>query len=194
MKKDRARRRSSASGGSIGWLNAKPKQGWPWYTTFSHVANYLCAFASQIWLLLWLIGPEAASNTSFVIDSKPLTPAWTGHSVLFALFAASCYLASLGCWFEGIFGARSDVDWLRRNVMQTVFILVYGIASLCLVVVYTGFLKDGPPTSCFPPVATLLWMACLGTATSFVVYGDPIKLTMHVISEDDSIGLTITVK
>ena len=76
------------------------------------------AFASNCWLLLWVVGPEDGN--------------WKGHTGLFVFYAAASYLACLGNYVEMRYGPRKAVI----ETKHTVFIAVYGFAALFLPTVY----------------------------------------------------------
>jgi len=101
-----------------------------WFEIFSASACALLAVASNLWLLLWLLGPASTGKLNQV---GPLTPvktedvsSWFLHTGLFIIYASGSYLACLGNYLEVTLGnsGRGSV-----GTKHTVFIAVYGFAA-----------------------------------------------------------------
>ena len=106
-------------------------------TWYEHFLSYACiqlAFASNGWLLMWLIGPASIGAWREVTLTPVAMPAWYIHSGLFVFYVVALYLACLANYLESRFGGRGGE--MRRK--HTVFICVYGSAVTAIVGLY-GF-------------------------------------------------------
>ena len=135
-----------------------------WYERFASFTTLWLAFASNCWLLLWVLGPASTG----MLETGPLMPAsdsdlpsWFFHTGLFVFYASGSYLACLGNYLESRLGG--PLGEIKRK--HTIFIGVYGFAVAFLTAVYSFSIwkyRQGQPPA-LPPYVTqsadILWCA-----------------------------------
>lgn len=144
---------------------------WPqWFAKWSAIA---LAFASNCWLLLWVVGPEDGN--------------WKGHTALFVFYAAASYLACLGNYVEMRYGTRAHVI----ETKHTAFILAYGLAALFLPTVYfidlIWYERGEKPV--LPPwvtqTADILWILCVMQITVYTPPDAPLRQIIELIPDEE---------
>lgn len=159
------------SKGSHTWVQVIPKSASIWL-----------ALSSNVWLLLWLIGPNADQPKD---SDGPVMKNWFGHTGIFINYLMALYLASLMNYLEVRTGPRSHVV----ETKHTAFIIIYGISGTYLTVVYFydllmyefGRKPALPPI--FTQAADIFWMACMGSIKSFLPPEQALKMTVEVLSD-----------
>jgi hypothetical protein len=165
----------------------------------------ILAFASNFWLLLWVLGP-ASTGTPDAGELKPAVEvdAWFLHTGLFVFYAGGSYLACLGNYFEVRYGSNGHTV----RTKHTAFTGVYGFAAAFLVAVYffdilecaappclllaralalnmgarcvRGRYEAGQPPA-LPPWMTqsadVLWMGCVMSISAYLPAEPPLKQT-----------------
>ena len=101
-----------------------------WHEHFSNITCVILAWASNFWLLLWLLGP-ASTGTPDAGVLKPAedVDAWFMHTGLFTFYASGSYLAVLGNYCEVRFGPAGASRVQRKH---TIFTWLYGFAAAIL--------------------------------------------------------------
>jgi hypothetical protein len=151
-----------------------------WQEWFATVSAILLAVASNVWLLLWSIGPNDGN--------------WTGHTAIFVFYALSSYAAVLGNYLEVRATNRAEI-----RVRHTVFVALYAFAAVFLTTLYftdigtfvpcpwanatmitvSEQLECAPPT--IPPWLTqtsdVLWMVCVVMITKFTPKDSAVVMT-----------------
>jgi hypothetical protein len=153
---------------------------------------WFMAFASNLWLLLWLIGP---ANTHYTEDPNDLTwethekgmLAWMTHIGLFGIYTLACFMAVLGNYLEVRFSPRSTV----LKPKHTAFVIIYGCSVFYLIFVYmyaiTLYELGEPPAtgSMYPTyIADFVWELCTLAVPFFTAPEIPLKITVEMANED----------
>ena len=154
-----------------------------WHERLSFHSCVPLALSSNLWLLLWLIGPP---------DDEPGTDAthalpWKWHTGFFFFYAFSSWLACAGAYCESAYGKFcGTVTTTHRN-----FVVAYGLAFFNMLGVYYYdliFYQKGedPALPWFvSQISDLLWLACLGMVPSpkFSAPEPPMQQTNVLSSE-----------
>lgn len=154
---------------------------------FSSGASYFLAFSSNLWLLLWLIGPNADQPKD---DDGPVVRNWMIHTGIFATYALASYSAALGNYLEVAYGPNPEVIQLKCKI----FIIIYGIVGTYLGVVYFYDLimyEYGQEPALHPiltQIADILWMCCIASMNSFMPPEPPLEFTCVVVTGDRALG------
>lgn len=159
---------------------------------FAKFTAWNMAFASNLWLLLWMVGP---ADTNYTSDPDDLTwntdmtgmLAWTIHILLFGLYCLSCFLALLGNFLEVRFSPRSGMlKWYHA-----VFVVIYGISVFYLLFVYMYAimkyeLGEPPATGSKWPtqIADLFWSFCTILMPYMSAPEIPLVITVDMQKED----------
>lgn len=155
--------------------------GWP--ERFSLATTYLHGVASMLWMLLWVVGPQ---------DGR-----WASHLGFFAAAIVFRYLCTLGNFVECYWseaGARLIVERKHK-----VFIVVYGVATTLLpmvyftnVAVYRSEGREGRDPLIPWQVSQaldVLWVACLASSSRLSVAEPPILVTRRVLEFGDEVAV-----
>jgi len=158
---------------------------------FAKFTTWNMAFASNGWLLLWLVGP---ADTHYTADVDMLTwdkdalgmVAWTIHIGIFGMYTLACFLALLGNWLEVRFSPRRAVlQWYH-----TAFVIVYGWAVMYLVFTYLYAimlyeLGEPPATGSKYPtlIADLVWSFATMAIPYFTAPEIPLKITVEMATD-----------
>lgn len=147
-----------------------------WADTAASCSATFLAIASNVWMVLWIVGPTDGN--------------WNAHTAVFIVYAAACYLATLGNYIETRFGdsgRRAHVINWKHNL----FLAIYTFATILLPACYITDLamyKPGrsPPV---PPWLTqtsdFLWMGCVMFITSFTPPDEPLKVVTELVTVDE---------
>ena len=137
--------------------------------------NYL-AFACNLGLLLWVIGPY--------------TPDWTAHTLIFLNYAVASYVAHLANFLEASKGSLAH----KVERKHRVFLATYTVAIILVPACYAtlGLAGDGDPDTAPPvhPVIThcidLFWLAHMLVEQSFTPPEQPLLMTLRVDEAEKS--------
>jgi len=157
--------------------------------TFSSFAACFLALASNLWLLLWIIGPGANQPRD---NDGPHLAHWMLHTGIFVTYAAASFMAQLGNVLEVMEGPDKDTVTNRHRI----FIGVYGVSLGYLVLVYGYDLymyRHGQPPAlpgAFTQIADIFWVGCLAAVTSNTPNERPLKITMEVMDDEEHKSLT----
>ena len=120
-----------------------------------------------IWLLLWIIGPDADKPND---PGGPTMSGWIVHTAIFMAYAIAVFLATLGSYLEVLEGP--DAHKVTRA--HRLFMAVYATSVGYVVFVYLYDLYNyryGLPPA-IPPVLTqvanLFWLGCISFITPFM--------------------------
>ena len=154
-----------------------------WRERFALATAYSHAAASVVWLLLWSVGPP---------DNR-----WTTHLAIFAVCIVLRYLCTLGNYVEQRFGSERQRRRVKR--VHTVHVLVYGVVTVTLPVLYfTDFLVyqaqqrvgvDPPIPWQVLQVMDLVWVACVAVSSYARVPEPPIQVTRKILEFDEEYEL-----
>jgi len=150
-----------------------------WASVFSKFASYALALSTNLWLCLWLIGPNP--QDMYGRDADPDGPEvgwWTLHTGLFVFMAGAEYCVYLGSLLDISMGPRSEAVQTRHKV----FAFVYGYSCAYLIFVYGYNLAfhevgSGMPalgSGAWTQVSDILWMACLASVVRFLPAEPPL--------------------
>jgi hypothetical protein len=149
---------------------------------FNNFATYALGVSSNLWLCLWLIGPNPADPVGKGVDTDgPSIFWWSLHTGLFVFYAASTYCAYFGNLLDLL-------DGDRRSSVETkhlAFAAIYGLAVAYLLLIYFYSLSNGSPlngSGVYTQVADIIWMSCVSSVTSFMPNEPPLK-TKSVVSQ-----------
>lgn len=152
-----------------------------WSESFAWGTSSFFKYTSNLWLLLWLIGPNADKPRD---NEGPTMMNWIIHTGIFVTYASGCYLASLGNYVEVANGP------FKANVttMHTVFIIVYGVVLSYLLIVYFYDLfeyEHGEDPALHPyltQMADILWIGCIMGSNSGIPPEPPLRMTITIDS------------
>lgn len=160
---------------------------------FAYFTTWALAIASNLWLLLWIVGPaqshytEAKSEVHWDPEtgSSPKLTFWLAHVALFVIYALCSYMAVLANYLEVKFSPRSTVLETKHGA----FIIVYGASLVFLLVTY-GYciweFEHGHPAKLPAPVmyaAVLIWMACMGNGSNYTAPEIPLKISVVMATD-----------
>merc|ERR1712217_606635 len=140
---------------------------------FANGSAIFLAVASNVWLLLWLIGPNDLN--------------WNGHTAIFLCYAVGSYGACLGNYLEIRLGPLSS----NVQVKHTAFMVTYTLGAIFLPCCYLIDLATYKPSKAptVPPWLTqssdIVWMLCVMAITSGTPKDRPLRITMETAMEED---------
>jgi len=155
-------------------------------TNFASFASGFLAFASNTWLLLWIIGPNPDDRPQD--DDGPVMAHWIVHTGIFVIYGAASYLAALGNYLE----VKSSYP-SRIQQKNTIFIVAYGLSISYLVIVYgynLAMYEFGQDPALMPwmtQIADFIWMGCVCSITQFLPAEPPLKVTIEVVVDEEEI-------
>jgi len=154
---------------------------------FTKFSNWSVAFASNLWLVLWLVGPTSGQpeEVSWDIDHGKMH-GWGAHIMLFGLYTICTSMSVLGSYLEVRFSSRSSVIEPKHTAF--VVILLFTSFYLIAVYMYNFFLYEmgKPPAlgSMYPTmVADILWTFCLTLYPVCAVPEVPLKITVEMATD-----------
>ena len=192
---------------------ANPHLTKTWVNSFAMWSVLSHAMSSNLWLLLWLIGPPGGANGN-----------WWVHTGLFMLFAFTGMLQSVGNYLEVKHGPRSFVV----TKAHTYFICTYAAATTYIALMYFLALlgrrihvhcdanntdegwaacgerlraasdangsffrlvdEDGRPSTLstvLTQLADVVWMACMAMVGVYTPPDKPLLIETQLLEEDD---------
>eukprot|EP00930_Biecheleria_cincta_P007544 TRINITY_DN108785_c0_g1_i1.p1 TRINITY_DN108785_c0_g1~~TRINITY_DN108785_c0_g1_i1.p1 ORF type:complete len:310 (+),score=32.99 TRINITY_DN108785_c0_g1_i1:40-969(+) len=155
-----------------------------WSETFAAGTATFLQVASNTWLLLWLIGPNADHPND---PDGPVVKYWFIHTGIFVTYGLASFLAALGNYVEVANGPHKA----NIGTKNTVFICVYGLVLSFLVIVYFYDLIEyefGQEPALMPwltQTADILWIMCVSSITSFLPREPPLRITMSLAGDAD---------
>lgn len=148
---------------------------------FALVTAWGHGVASMLWMLLWQVGPN---------DGR-----WSAHLGIFSTAICLRYLSSLGNYVEARFGRPTSSGAGRVETKHTVFIIVYGIVTFMLPVLYfydiivyraEGRVGVDPPLPWWLLHAfDMAWMICIILNTYLRVPEPPMRIVRKVLAFDE---------
>jgi len=159
------------------------------YTSAQNFATFssrFLAFASNTWLLLWLIGPNADDHPQDA--DGPVMVHWIFHTGIFVVYGLASFLAALGNYLEV---ASSNPSRIQQK--NTIFIIAYGLSISYLVFVYGydlamyEFGQDPALSPWCTQIADIIWMGCVSSISSFLPFEPPLKVTIEVIVDEEEV-------
>jgi len=161
---------------------------------FNSFSTYALGVSSNLWLCLWLIGP----NPKDAVGDDPDGPEifwWALHTGIFVFYSTSAYCAYLGNVLDIARGPRTDMVELKHKV----FSVVYGLAVGYLLFVYayslanyeTGSVNEKPAlgSGIFTQVADIVWMGCVISVGRFLPQEPPLRTQTTVVPTTVSVPL-----
>jgi hypothetical protein len=155
-----------------------------WASNFSRAASYALALSSNLWLCLWLIGPNPEDPYGKGEDEDgPEIFWWSLHTGIFVFMAGAEYFAFLGLILDIATSPRSD----SISTKHWAFIVVYGYCCAYLLFVYGYNLafhdgKGAPAigSGAWTQISDILWMACLSSTSAFLPAEPPLRTKTEV--------------
>lgn len=141
---------------------------------FAKWTALLLAVSSNLWLLLWIVGPEDGN--------------WLAHTALFLLYAVAAYLTCFGNYVEALDDPerRSHVTWVHHT-----FIALFTFSTWLMPVVYFTnilFHEPGEPPI-LPPALTqsadLIWILCMSLVGAHTPGDVALTVTMALATEEE---------
>jgi len=154
-----------------------------WASTFSTSTAYALGLSSNIWLCLWILGPNPADPPGLDLDGPEIFW-WSVHTGIFVFQASAEYLTYLSLLLSVHCSTRSETV----TTMQKVFAAVYGYCCVYLVFVYGYNLAFHEVDSGMPALgsgfwtqaADVVWMACVICISSFLPQEPPLREKLDV--------------
>jgi hypothetical protein len=147
-----------------------------WASTASSWASYAMALSANVWLCLWLLGPNPLDPVGDI--DGPEIFWWSVHTGIFVFMAGAEYFTYLGLLLDiGLSPRRETV-----TTVQKVFAAVYGYCCAYLIFVYGYNLAFHVPGSGVPAlgsgfwtqIADFMWMACVIGISRFLPEEPPL--------------------
>eukprot|EP00931_Biecheleriopsis_adriatica_P119569 TRINITY_DN9479_c3_g1_i1.p1 TRINITY_DN9479_c3_g1~~TRINITY_DN9479_c3_g1_i1.p1 ORF type:complete len:558 (-),score=76.75 TRINITY_DN9479_c3_g1_i1:85-1758(-) len=146
-------------------------------STVSTYASYALGLSSNLWLCLWLLGPNPEDPLGDL--DGPEIFWWSVHTFIFVFMAGSEYFTYLGLLLDIGMGPRSEVVTTK----QKIFALVYGYCCGYLLFVYGYNLAfhdkgSGVPalgSGFWTQISDIMWMACVISISNFLPDEPPLK-------------------
>jgi len=143
------------------------------------------ALASNVWMLLWLIGP-ANDKPGEVANMAP----WFVHMSIFVGYEVCKYVANWAAFID-LYSRRNDIQQA-----QVIFMAIMGISLLYMVFVYfydlLQYQKGQPPA--LPPIliriANITYFGCLLVLNSFKPTHPPPLLLLTSLVEPEGAAQT----
>lgn len=162
-----------------------------WSEAFAGLSATFLQIASNLWLLLWLIGPNADNPND---PDGPVVKWWFLHTGIFVSYGLGSFLAALGNYLEVANGPYKA----NIGTKNTVFIIVYGLVLSFLVIVYFYDLIEyefGQEPALMPWVtqsADILWIICVSSISSFLPHEPPLRITTVLQSDAEEEDMKLT--
>mmetsp|Transcript_24427 Transcript_24427/g.44288 ORF Transcript_24427/g.44288 Transcript_24427/m.44288 type:complete len:290 (-) Transcript_24427:65-934(-) len=159
---------------------------------FSNAASWMLAYSSNLWLLLWMVGPNAEDPGH---EEHPKMKNWIVHTGIFVVYGVASFLAALGNYLEVRINKPEHV--MRKH---TVFIVSYGLSISYLGAVYgydLGMYRFGEEPALnpyFAQAADFVWMGCVAVIAKYLPPEPPLHITIeiyHKLDEEDEKHLSI---
>jgi hypothetical protein len=149
-----------------------------WASHVSTGASYILAISCNIWVCLWLLGP----NPEDPVGGDPDGPEvfwWSVHTFLFVFMAGAEYTTYVSLLLDIAMNPRSE----KVTTKQKVYAAVYGYCCGYLVFVYGYNLAFHDTTKGVPAlgsgwwsqIADILWIASVNCITSFLPQEPPLR-------------------
>lgn len=155
-----------------------------WATTFNTFTTYAMALSSNLWLCLWIIGPNPKDPVGADTDGPEILW-WSLHTGVFVFYAGSKYNAYLGNLLEIRLGPQKA----SVKVKHTVFTIVYGLSVGYLLMVYGHSLYYHEPgkgpvlgSGHFTQIADIVWIVCVICVSSYLPKEPPLR-TQTTVSQ-----------